>query len=583
VRQQKQTRLVSSALSFDVSMGGTALVYTSAGEMADTVEFLAVDPNADEEQESDDDEEDDHRLVRLNERVSVVVHPGQERKVVFMQICDAVRQQIQLNPGLFGTLLRSVGRAADASADDDRQLLLKTWQPVCERYRDEVLPFAQSSPDFVDMVRELLAELQMSHVYYFPAGSGGSLHLRRGSGQSQDEDQGSLCCDTEWDSGVQGYRLLHIFKGDVWDVDAAGPLAYLADVFHEGDIILAVDGTRLTPTVSLPQALQHHADKHIIVEFVPACCARAASGLVTRTEGSLCEPHEHDDLLPTQSAGADEAPRAVLARLQRLYKRSRRVWVRAVDTFQDEKVRYRDRVTEALATVRAFRSPATGRFPDLVDGIGYVQITEMTRTGFAEFHRCLSTARAALIVDVRGNAGGSVAEQILRYLSTPQLGWDVPGSSPMPWPANSLRSPGLVVLLTNENCFSDADALAFGWKKLGFGPVVGTRTFGGLLTVTGDKVLLDASELTLPSEYFVSVDGDLSSTDPTQHLISRSASLEVENHGVEPDYWVELPPMLPCLGVRRRDPQLEVAISVLVDKLAAARERTLATRDAHVD
>ena len=529
-------------MDFEVALSGAAVVYTENGDGDADPRFAAIDPADDDSQESSDDGEAE-RYVKLEQRISVVVDPVIERQKVFAQICSEVSAVMQRNTGMFQSLLSTLqNERVNAGA-----ALGDAWESITTRYRERVLPVVSAATDFADVIQEMLAELQVSHVSYFSAGVDASLDVRRGEGHAADEDQGSLCCDCEWDDRVQGLRLTRIYAGDGWDIDFAGPLAYRADVFRVGDVLLSVDGTRLTERTSLDQSLQHHAHKSVIVEFVPVCYVDAFEAIRATAACNVGRP---------TSGGIDvDNPFHAVAglnpgsQLRHLYARSRKAWVCAADMAQDANVRFRDRQRDVVAAIEQHQRV---HWPTIIAGghrISYVQVTDMTRTGFAEFHRAMSACQAGVIVDVRGNLGGSVAEQLLRFLHMPQLGWDVPNGRPTPWPANSCLFPRAAVLVVNETCISDGDALAAGWKQLGLGCVVGTRTFGGLLSITNDCELLDGSELTLPSDDFRPMAGHTVDTDPARR---------VENAGVEPDHVVEYPPSFQ--GAPSLDPQLRVAV-----------------------
>lgn len=536
IDEQEESQLVANAMNFELSLNGSALVYTessSSSSVTGAANFSAINPN-DVDSVADSDS-DDERHVNLDERVSVVVDPTRERAKVFSQICGAVRRQMTTTPGMFAAL---------GGPNCSPVELLGTWNKIEKRYRERVLLRTSSDTDFGDMVTEMLAELRVSHVSYFPS-SDGSFQLRRGEGHEEFEDQGFLCCDSVWNDALQGYILSEIYAGDDWDTERAGPLAYLADVFHVGDLVLSVDGTRLTSCTTMELALQHHAGNHLIVEFVPVCCVEAFRRRMDNLEqagrgvAGFCGT-DHSHMLELLE-GLDDRGSSI----KQLYCRTKKVWVRAVDEYQDRKVRDRDRHRAMMAAIRHYCS-ANLRALELAPQISYVQVADMTRTGFAEFHRVIATRTAGLIIDIRGNTGGSVAEQLLRFLSVPQLGWDVGAGVPVAWPANSTKPPSSIVLMVDANCYSDADALAFAWKQLDLGRVVGCRTFGGLLSVTGEFQLLDGSELTLPSEDFL----------PLQPNAAR-----VENVGVVPDIVVDFPP---SLLKDYQDPQLEQAVDVLV-------------------
>ena len=118
--------------------------------------------------------------------------------------------------------------------------------------------------------------------------------------------------------------------------------------------------------------------------------------------------------------------------------------------------------------------------------IGYLHVPDMVSEGWADFHRDLRAEmiREALIVDVRGNRGGHTSQLVVEKLARRVIGWDVPrGMQPTTYPQDAPRGP--VVALTDEYAGSDGDIVTAAIKILGLGPVVGTRTWGGVIGIDG--------------------------------------------------------------------------------------------------
>ncbi|MCB0217050.1 MAG: hypothetical protein H6648_07215 [Caldilineae bacterium] len=203
--------------------------------------------------------------------------------------------------------------------------------------------------------------------------------------------------------------------------------------------------------------------------------------------------------------------------------------------------RYRDWVE---AKRRAVHAATEGR-------VGYVHVPDMGARGFAEFHRgfLAELVREGLIVDVRFNGGGHVSPLILEKLARRRLGYDVQRwGEPLPYPAESVLGP--IVALTNEVAGSDGDMFSHAFKLMRLGPLIGKRTWGGVVGIH-------------PRHAFV--DGGLT-TQPEFSMWFRDVGFGLENHGTEPDIEVEIRPQDHVAGL---DPQLERAI---VEALRLLRE-----------
>ena len=125
---------------------------------------------------------------------------------------------------------------------------------------------------------------------------------------------------------------------------------------------------------------------------------------------------------------------------------------------------------------------------------GYVHIPDMMPHGWSEFHRSYlaEVEKDALVVDARFNAGGHVSGLVLEKLARRRLGWDVPRrGAPISYPDEAPAGP--LVLLTNEWAGSDGDIFTHGFKMLKLGPVVGTRTWGGVIGMDITLPLVDGS------------------------------------------------------------------------------------------
>ena len=208
---------------------------------------------------------------------------------------------------------------------------------------------------------------------------------------------------------------------------------------------------------------------------------------------------------------------------------------------EDRRLRYQDWVAGCRRRVREL---SEGR-------LGYLHVPDMVSGGWADFHRDLHTemAREGLILDVRGNRGGHTSELVVEKLARRVIGWDLPrGLQPLAYPHDAPRGP--MVALADEFAGSDGDIVTAAIKALGLGPVVGARTWGGVIGIDGRHPLVDGTLITVP-RYPFWLEG---------------LGWGVENHGVDPD--VEVVPS-PDDYAAGRDPQLETGVRMALDALAA--------------
>ncbi|MEU4076520.1 peptidase S41 [Streptomyces venezuelae] len=224
--------------------------------------------------------------------------------------------------------------------------------------------------------------------------------------------------------------------------------------------------------------------------------------------------------------------------------RARRVAV--VPLIDERPLRYQDWVAKRRAVVREVSG---GR-------CGYLHIPDMGGSGWAQFNRDLrmEVSRPALIVDVRGNAGGNISELVIEKLTRRILGWDLTrNAQPVAYASNAPRGP--VVALADEATSSDGDMITAAFKLLGLGPVVGQRTWGGVVGMTGRHRLGDGTQITVPmnAAWFPEYGWSL------------------ENHGVEPDLAILRTPLDWAEGRHAQlDDAVHVALALLAENPAAS-------------
>jgi tricorn protease len=299
---------------------------------------------------------------------------------------------------------------------------------------------------------------------------------------------GMLGADLEpRDSG--GWTVRRVLPGESSDPRARSPLATPGTQIAEGDVLLAVDG----------QPLDGAGPGPLLV-------------------GAAGKPVE----LTVAPAADGEPRRAVVVTLS-----------------EERRLRYQDWVAGRRQQVRELSG---GR-------AGYLHIPNMIGEGWADLHRDLHTEIVldALILDVRGNRGGHTSQLVIEKLARRVIGWDVPrGLRPFTYPMDAPRGP--VVALADQFSGSDGDMVTAAIKILGLGPVVGTRTWGGVIGIDTFHELVEGTGITVP-RYAAWLD---------------DFGWDVENHGVDPDVEVVPTPEDEAAG---RDPQLETAVTMAIEAL----------------
>ena len=183
--------------------------------------------------------------------------------------------------------------------------------------------------------------------------------------------------------------------------------------------------------------------------------------------------------------------------------------------------------------------------------IGYIYIPDMSADGLNEFARYYypQLDKEALIIDDRANGGGNISpmviERLLRepYRLTMRRGSDLIGTIP------EGTFVGPKVCLIDKYSASDGDLFPWSFRATGLGELIGTRTWGGIVGISGSLPFMDGTDIRVP--FFTNYD-------------AKTGEWIIENHGVDPDIWVDNDPIKQQAGI---DQQLDKAIEVLLEKL----------------
>ncbi len=182
--------------------------------------------------------------------------------------------------------------------------------------------------------------------------------------------------------------------------------------------------------------------------------------------------------------------------------------------------------------------------------VAYVYLPNTTTLGHTYFKRYFfpQVAKDAIIIDERFNGGGQIADYSIDILMRPYIShWHMRHGQDMKTPQGSIQGPK--VMLIDETAGFGGDLLPYMFRKFDLGTLVGKATWGGLVGILGYPELMDGGSVTAPNVGIWDEDGWV-----------------VENVGVPPDIEVEQTPAAVIAG---HDPQLEKAIEVILEELAA--------------
>ncbi len=298
----------------------------------------------------------------------------------------------------------------------------------------------------------------------------------------------------ELDAAAGRYRITKIFKGQNEEENYRAPLTEVGVDVKEGDYLLAIDGKELTAKDNPYEFLRNKANHP-----------------VQWTVNSK----------PAMDGSHNISYRPITSESSLLYLE----WV--------------EHNREAV-------SKATG------GKVGYIHVPDMGEDGFREFIKNYypQIRKQALIVDVRGNGGGNISQMLIERLRRELLGveYDRIDHQTGTYPDAVFYGPK--VCLINETSASDGDIFPYMFRQAGLGPLIGKRTWGGVVGISGRGPLLDGGTVFVPEAATGSTAG--------QYVI--------EGHGVDPDIVVENDP---ADLIKGRDAQLERGIAEVMKALQA--------------
>lgn len=182
--------------------------------------------------------------------------------------------------------------------------------------------------------------------------------------------------------------------------------------------------------------------------------------------------------------------------------------------------------------------------------VGYIHIPDMVTEGLNEFAKYFypQLTKKVLIIDDRGNGGGNVSPQIIERLNRQLVRLRGFRNATVSFPVPSMMV-GPKIMLIDQYSASDGDLFAYAFKKLKIGPLIGQRTWGGVIGISGSLPFMDGTDLRKPEYFSYSAD---------------SSEWIIEGYGVDPDIVVVNDPAREYLGI---DDQLNKAIEIAKEKL----------------
>lgn len=309
--------------------------------------------------------------------------------------------------------------------------------------------------------------------------------------------------------GASGrYRIAAIYRGDNAEATYRAPLSAIGVDARVGDYLLAIDGADVKAPENPYRLLRYKADRPVT--------------------------------LTLNSQPSSDGARTVSYQ----------------PVTSEAKLLYLDWVT---ANRQQVDSLTHGR-------VGYLHLPDMGADGISEFIKWYypQVRKEGLIIDVRGNGGGNVSSMVIERLSRQLLATGFSRNSE--YTSTYPRGPvfyGSLVTLLNETSASDGDIFPAMFKQAGLGPLIGKRSWGGVIGITSHGPLIDGGSVNVPEFGFASTDG----------------RWIIEGHGVDPDIVVDNDPKSVIAG---RDLQLERGVQEVLT-LMQQHPRQLPKRPAPPD
>jgi tricorn protease len=377
-----------------------------------------------------------------------------------------------------------------------RQIFLDTWRLERDYFYDPNLhgvDWNSMRDRYVKLLDDAVTRWDVNYILGELLGELNSSHTYRSGGDVErplERGVGYLGCDFALENG--GYKISRIVQAASWDAEVRSPLLRpgLTNI-QEGDFLLAVNGEPLDPARDPWAAFQGLADKPVLLTVNTNTSFEGAREVLVQTLSSE-------------------------ARLRHL------AWI------NENRLRV-DKLSEGQ--------------------VAYVYVPDTGVGGQNELVRQWrgQVTKPGMVVDERFNSGGQIPDRFVELLNRPLRNyWGVRDGKDWWWPPVSHFGPK--AMLVNGWSGSGGDCFPFMFKDSNLGPLIGTRTWGGLIGITGAPALVDGGNVTVPSF----------------GILSREGEWIIEGYGVDPDIEVVDDPAEMARG---GDPQLERAVQEVLKAL----------------
>ncbi|HMW00400.1 MAG TPA: PDZ domain-containing protein, partial [Acidobacteriota bacterium] len=375
------------------------------------------------------------------------------------------------------------------------QMYRETWRIERDFFYDpnyHGLDIKATEKKYQPYVNGLVHRADLNYLFQEMLGELTVGHLYVSGGDTPDPKRvpgGLLGADYTIENGR--YRFARVFDGENWNPQLKAPLTQPGVNVVAGEYLLAVNGRELTAKDNVYGFFESTAGKQVVIKVGPNPDGTGAREVTV-------VPVDSEDGLRNLAWVEDNR--------------------RKVDQLSGGK-------------------------------LAYVYLPDTAQGGYTYFNRYFFSQleKDGAVIDDRYNRGGHAADYIVDYLRKPLMSlWTSRDAKDFRQPFGTMEGPK--VMLTNEYSGSGGDYLPWMFHRLKIGPLMGKRTWGGLVGIGGYPVLMDGGSVTAPHFAFYTPEGQW----------------EVENHGVAPDVEIELDPKLWRQG---RDLQLEKAVEWLLAEL----------------
>jgi tricorn protease len=376
------------------------------------------------------------------------------------------------------------------------QMYRETWRIERDFFYDPYhhgLDLKAAAKKYEPYLQSLAHRADLNYLFREMLGELSVGHLYVSGGDTPDPNRvagGLLGADYSIENGR--YRFARVFGGENWNPQLRAPLTQPGVEVKAGDYLLALNGRDLSASENVYRLLEATAGKQVVIRVGP------------NPDGS-------------NSREVTVVPVPSEAGLRNL------AWI-------EENRRKVDRLSGGK--------------------LAYLWLPDTAGGGFSNFNRYFFSQldKQGAVVDERFNGGGQAADYIIDYLKKPLMSyWAVRDGDDLRQPFGTM--PGPKAMIINEYAGSGGDYMPWMFRRAGIGPLIGKRTWGGLVGIGGYPTLIDGGSVTAPHFAFYSPEG----------------RWEIENHGVDPDIEVGMDPKAWRDG---HDPQLERAVEVVMTALA---------------